>query len=978
MQRRDTIKVKAGIVVLALLAVCFAVSISVFSEKNSGSRATDPPDPPTNPNPSNNAKGIVGDTVTLMWRLQPDYRGDHKEIDQSWVKVSTLGPAYSDSAPADIFDGSVDGTSLEISIDMATTYYWAVKSHDEDGWGDYSDWKFTTNFPPDTDIVKPLSGTERASVDIEFRGEAQDSDGDSVVKYQWESSLDGIFSEQKSFTYDQLSPGNHEIVFRAMDNKNQWSPITEDSSVQLTIEENNAPTNPRDILPTATHSLSPQLTWYPSTDEDGDSITYYLSIGSSAGKTDILDIETTKSFYTLDNALSYSTSYSNGKSVKNYYLEIMAVDEYGEMSDDVEQTLQVVNNQPTKPELDIKPDDPTINDDLTLGIVEESQDKDGDKVSYSITWFRNGEEMKIYEDKYEIPRSELIAGQKWEARVLPHDGIHQGILGKISTTIINTPPVVTIAYPIDGQVIYDVDPLVLSAMGTYDPDNTDPYELTDTLIYRWRSGSKTLYDGEEQVYIIENNPLELGDNEIVLEVFDGKDTVQKEVTIKMMEKKYPKLTAKIIIEDTLIEGEKADITVQVTNIGDASAEDIDIILYNDKSGNKDFEPYEIVGSLWNIANLSAGNSDEITYSWIVEEQAKLYVKVDGDDLDAEDIKAITGNSNGGGNIAQETATPKEKGSESDGVPLWLWLIIGLLGLLVLGGIIFLVVSKTASYDEDDFEDDLMGIDAGLGQYAQEQTQVQRLQHQLNYLQNMIGTGMPQYAGYGNPPLALPPANMSGTNYTGSQPLLPPGISPYQTYSAHTPSDGYDYPPPRLALPPGPPGEQDMMGHNEINPFMVDSRVPRPPGEMPPFPPSNFPGQIPPPPGQGMPVGPSQNVMPPPPQMGSSVGSYGQLGAEIEPPDFSQLFADDIEGNLNYSDLMEGDGHYTESGKDPRITPKVPKPKIVGAADDIIKPKDPQEEEIIYCHICQSIIPDTGDKRPFNITCKNCGEEVMVE
>ncbi|HAJ04948.1 MAG TPA: hypothetical protein DCL76_00130, partial [Chloroflexi bacterium] len=60
---------------------------------------------------------------------------------------------------------------------------------------------------------------------ITFNGSATDSDG-SVSKYEWSSSIDGILSNQTSFSTSSLSSGTHLIKFRAQDNHTFWSEYT--------------------------------------------------------------------------------------------------------------------------------------------------------------------------------------------------------------------------------------------------------------------------------------------------------------------------------------------------------------------------------------------------------------------------------------------------------------------------------------------------------------------------------------------------------------------------------------------------------------------------------------------------------------------------------------------------------------------------------------------------------------------------------
>lgn len=87
---------------------------------------------------------------------------------------------------------------------------------------------------------------------ITFKGSGNDPDGE-IVKYEWESSIDGVFKTGSSlpveFTYSSLSPGEHTIYFRVKDDRGDWS---EKDSKSLTIEsQNQTPVADFDYSPTS-------------------------------------------------------------------------------------------------------------------------------------------------------------------------------------------------------------------------------------------------------------------------------------------------------------------------------------------------------------------------------------------------------------------------------------------------------------------------------------------------------------------------------------------------------------------------------------------------------------------------------------------------------------------------------------------------------------------------------------------------------
>jgi hypothetical protein len=58
--------------------------------------------------------------------------------------------------------------------------------------------------------------------DISFQGHGTDTDGD-VVAYRWASNIDGQLATTGSFSYSNLSLGEHEIAFKVQDNNGAWS-----------------------------------------------------------------------------------------------------------------------------------------------------------------------------------------------------------------------------------------------------------------------------------------------------------------------------------------------------------------------------------------------------------------------------------------------------------------------------------------------------------------------------------------------------------------------------------------------------------------------------------------------------------------------------------------------------------------------------------------------------------------------------------
>lgn len=81
------------------------------------------------------------------------------------------------------------------------------------------------NQNPTATINNPNDSTTITEGDsIYFSGTGADSDpGDTIIGYNWRSSLDGQLSSQSSFTTSDLSVGTHTIYLKVKDNHGAWS-----------------------------------------------------------------------------------------------------------------------------------------------------------------------------------------------------------------------------------------------------------------------------------------------------------------------------------------------------------------------------------------------------------------------------------------------------------------------------------------------------------------------------------------------------------------------------------------------------------------------------------------------------------------------------------------------------------------------------------------------------------------------------------
>ncbi len=145
------------------------------------------------------------------------------------------------------------------------------------------------------------------------------------------------------------------------------------------------------------------------------------------------------------------------------------------------------NTPPDAPQVSIGPVDPGTDDDLVVVLDQPSDDEDGDVVTYDYAWKQDGlPRADLVTDT--VPASETTKGEVWEVIVTPNDGTADGDPATAETTVVNTPPVVTVVLEPTGPTTDD--DLTASATAT-DADGDEVF-----LAYAWTvDGAPTGHDG---------------------------------------------------------------------------------------------------------------------------------------------------------------------------------------------------------------------------------------------------------------------------------------------------------------------------------------------------------------------------------------------------------------------------------------------------------------------------------------------------
>lgn len=116
----------------------------------------------------------------------------------------------------------------------------------------------------------------------------------------------------------------------------------------------------------------------------------------------------------------------------------------------------VKNSRPSKADIKILPENPHTRDEMTCVVVKNSEDPDGDRISYSISWKKN--DKPFAENTIRIGPEGVVKGNKYTCDVYASDGELKSELASVSVNVLNkrpSAPLVKIEpdYPLEGTDI---------------------------------------------------------------------------------------------------------------------------------------------------------------------------------------------------------------------------------------------------------------------------------------------------------------------------------------------------------------------------------------------------------------------------------------------------------------------------------------------------------------------------------------------
>ncbi len=137
------------------------------------------------------------------------------------------------------------------------------------------------------------------------------------------------------------------------------------------------------------------------------------------------------------------------------------------------------NCAPTAPVVDITPNNPSTAADLVCTVTTESTDADGDTVTYTYQWYKDGV-LQSDLNTNTVPAAETAKGQVWRCVVTPNDGTVNGSSAEDQVTIGNTAPTAPVA-----SVIPESPDSAADLVCTITTESTDADGDTVTYTYQW-------------------------------------------------------------------------------------------------------------------------------------------------------------------------------------------------------------------------------------------------------------------------------------------------------------------------------------------------------------------------------------------------------------------------------------------------------------------------------------------------------------
>ena len=167
--------------------------------------------------------------------------------------------------------------------------------------------------------------------------------------------------------------------------------------------------------------------------------------------------------------------------------------------------ITIQNARPTIGAATASPENPTTIDDLTIEVsVDDLDDADGDEVTLSYAWLKDGTSQDEYTENT-LPSAATSKGEQWIVQVTPNDGTTNGSIYEEVFTIQNTLPTLSsVTLPEDATKSTSITATIIA-------EDIDEDELTYN--YEWQVNGTAIADVTtetlEPTYFIKGDEVQL-------------------------------------------------------------------------------------------------------------------------------------------------------------------------------------------------------------------------------------------------------------------------------------------------------------------------------------------------------------------------------------------------------------------------------------------------------------------------------------
>ena len=152
----------------------------------------------------------------------------------------------------------------------------------------------------------------------------------------------------------------------------------------------------------------------------------------------------------------------------------------------VSSVREIQNSGPAAPVVSIAPDSPEDTDALVCSVVTASTDADGDVISYTYGWTRNGTPSAVTSGT--VDAADTSYGDIWVCSVTPTDGTTAGTPGTDTVEVGDYTPLVEIVTPLTGERVSDGDTVLFTATVS------DTDDIASGLVVEWSSDLDGILD----------------------------------------------------------------------------------------------------------------------------------------------------------------------------------------------------------------------------------------------------------------------------------------------------------------------------------------------------------------------------------------------------------------------------------------------------------------------------------------------------